>query len=95
MPIELIDVRTGHQVWGQTYEGSSSDIVDLQHQISTDVAYRLKVQLDPDTAARLKRQYSTNSATYDSYLKGRFHLAQRSPDALREAVSDFQRATCF
>jgi serine/threonine-protein kinase len=92
VPIELIDVRTGRQVWGQTYEGSSSDIADLQHQISTDVAYRLKVQLDPDTAARLKRQYSTNSATYDSYLKGRFHLAQRSPDALREAVSDFQHA---
>ena len=92
VPIELIDVGTGRQVWGQTYEGSSSDIADLQHQISTDVAYRLKVQLDPDTAARLKRQYSTNSATYDSYLKGRFHLAQRSPDALREAVSDFQHA---
>jgi eukaryotic-like serine/threonine-protein kinase len=92
VPIELIDVRTGNQVWGQTYEGNPSDIADLQHQISTDVAYRLKVQLDPDTAARLKRQYSTNSATYDSYLKGRFHLAQRSPDALREAVSDFQRA---
>jgi eukaryotic-like serine/threonine-protein kinase len=92
VPIELIDVRTGRQVWGQTYEGSASDIADLQHQISTDVAYRLKVQLDPDTAARLKRQYSTNSATYDSYLKGRFHLAQRSPEALREAVSDFQHA---
>lgn len=92
VPIELVDVRTGQRVWGQTYEGSPSDIVDLQHQISTDVAYRLKVQLDPNTAARLKRQYSTNSATYNSYLKGRFHLAQRSPDALREAVSDFQHA---
>jgi TolB-like protein len=92
VPIELIDVRTGNRVWGQTYEGSSSDIAELQHQISTDVAYHLKVQLDPDTAARLKRQYSTNSATYDSYLKGRFHLGQRSPDALREAVSDFQHA---
>jgi eukaryotic-like serine/threonine-protein kinase len=90
VPIELVDVRTGQRVWGQTYQGSPSDIVDLQHQISTDVAYRLKVQLDPDSTARLKRQYSTNPATYDSYLKGRFHLAQRSPDALREAVSDFQ-----
>jgi serine/threonine protein kinase/tetratricopeptide (TPR) repeat protein len=93
VPIELVDVRTGQRVWGQTYQGSPSDIVDLQHQISTDVAYRLKVQLDPDSTARLKRQYSTNPATYDSYLKGRFHLAQRSPDALREAVSDFQHAT--
>jgi TolB-like protein len=95
VPIELIDVRTGHQVWGQTYEGSPSDIADLQHQISTDVAYRLRVQLDAQTTARLKRQYSTNSASYDSYLKGRFNLAQRSPDALREAVNDFQHAITY
>jgi eukaryotic-like serine/threonine-protein kinase len=92
VPIELIDVRTGRQVWGQTYDGALSDIVDLQHQISTDVAYRLKVPLDANATARLKRQYSTNSTAYDSYLKGRFHLAQRSPDALREAVIDFQGA---
>ena len=92
VPIELIDVKTGRQVWGQTYEGSLSHVADLQHEISTDVAYRLKIKLDVDTQARLKRQYSTNSSTYDSYLKGRFHLAQRSPDTLPEAISDFQRA---
>ena len=28
MPIELIDVRTGNQVWGQTYEGDPSDIAN-------------------------------------------------------------------
>jgi len=92
VPIELIDVKTGSQVWGQTYEGSLSQIADLQHEISTDVAYRLKIRLDVDTQARLKRQYSTNSSTYDVYLKGRFHLGQRTPEALQEAIGDFQRA---
>jgi serine/threonine protein kinase len=92
VPIELIDVRTGRQVWGQTYNASISQIADLQNEISTDVAYRLKIKLDADTKARLKRQYSTNPSTYDSYLKGRFHLGQRSPDALQEAINDFQRA---
>ena len=92
VPIELIDVRTGREVWGQTYQGTPSHVADLQHEMSTDVAYRLKIKLDVDTQARLKRQYSTNSATYDSYLKGRFHLAQRSPDALQAAIVDFQRA---
>jgi serine/threonine protein kinase/tetratricopeptide (TPR) repeat protein len=92
VPIELIDVRTGHQVWGKTYESSLSGVADLQHEISTDIAYRLKVSLDADTTARLKRQSSTNAVTYNSYLKGRVHLAERSPDDLREAVGDFQRA---
>jgi eukaryotic-like serine/threonine-protein kinase len=92
VPIELVDVRSGRQVWGKTYESLPSDIADMQHEISTDVAYRLKVKLDQDISERLKRQYSTNAVTYDSYLKGRAHMADRSPDSLRAAVSDFQHA---
>jgi TolB-like protein/tRNA A-37 threonylcarbamoyl transferase component Bud32 len=92
VPVEVIDVNTGQQLWGKTYEANSADLVGLQHQISTDVAYRLKIHVDPDTDARLKRQYSTNVDTYNAYLKGRFELAKRSPDALRGAVVDFQRA---
>jgi serine/threonine protein kinase/tetratricopeptide (TPR) repeat protein len=92
VPIELIDVKTGRQVWGQTYEGKTASVADLQHEISTDVAYRLKIKLDENTKARLQRQYSTNAAAYDAYLKGRFHLAQRSPDALQDAVGDFEQA---
>ena len=92
VPIEVIDVRTGRQVWGKVYESSSSNLAELQHQISTDVAYQLKVPLDANTAARLERQYSANGGAYDLYLKGRFHLAQRTPDALRAAVVDFEQA---
>jgi TolB-like protein/tRNA A-37 threonylcarbamoyl transferase component Bud32 len=92
VPVEVIDVRTGQQLWGKTYEAKSKDLVDLQHQISTDVAYGLKIHIDPDTTARLKRQYSTNVDTYNAYLKARFEMAKRSPDALREAIVDFQRA---
>jgi serine/threonine protein kinase/tetratricopeptide (TPR) repeat protein len=92
VPIELVDVKTGRQVWGQTYESTTSSVADLQHEISTDVAYRLKIKLDENIKARLQRQYSTNAAAYDAYLKGRFHLAQRSPDALQEAVGDFDQA---
>ncbi len=92
IPVELIEARSGKQIWGQTYTGSTSNLADMQHEIATDVAYHLKIHLDPETAARLKRQYSTNPAAYDAYLKGRFHLSKRSPDNLREAVSDFQRA---
>jgi serine/threonine protein kinase/tetratricopeptide (TPR) repeat protein len=92
VPIELIDVKTGRQLWGKTYESSRTEVAELQHEISTDVAYSLKIKLDRDAKARLKRQYSTSPAAYDAYLHGRFHLAQRTPDALNQAVSDFQGA---
>ena len=92
VPIEVIDVRTGRQVWGKIYESNPANIAELQHEISTDVAYHLKVPLDASTAARLERQYSASGGAYDLYLKGRFHLAQRTPDALRAAVVDFEQA---
>ena len=88
----MIDVRTGRQVWGKVYESNASNLAELPHEISTDVAYHLKVPLDANTAARLERQYSASGGAYDLYLKGRFHLAQRTPDALRAAVVDFEQA---
>lgn len=92
IPVELISTKTGRQIWGQVYEGDLSQLPSLQRQISTDVAYRLKYKADANMDARLRRQYATNTATYDFYLKGRFHLAQRRPDILQQAISDFQRA---
>ncbi len=95
IPIELMNARSGKQIWGQTYQGSTSNLADMQHEIATDVAYHLKIQLGAETTARLQRQYSTNPAAYDSYLKGRFQFAKRTSDGLREAVADFQRALTF
>ncbi len=92
IPIELLDVRSGKQIWGQTYQGTTSDLADIQHEIATDVAYHLKIQLGEETTARLNRRYSTNPAAYNAYLKGRAQLDKRTPDSLREAVDDFQKS---
>ncbi len=92
VPIEIIDVKTGAQLWGKTYEGQTANLAQLQSEISTDVAYHLKIRLNPNLKARLVRQYATAPAAYDGYLKGRYKLAQRTPEKLREAVEDFQRA---
>lgn len=95
IPIELIEVRSGKQIWGQTYKGAASGLADIQHEIAVDVAYHLKTIPGPETAAHLDRQYSTNPSAYDAYLKGRFQLAKRTPDGLREAVAEFQRSLTF
>jgi eukaryotic-like serine/threonine-protein kinase len=92
IPIEIIDVRSGSQIWGQTYEGDISNLAGLQNEISTDVAYHLKVRLNPDVKARLQRQYTTNSAAYNAYLKGRYSLTQRTDADLLAAVTEFQSA---
>jgi len=92
IPIEIIDVSSGSQVWGQTYEGDISNLAGLQNDISTDVAYHLKVRLSPDLKARLKHQYTTNAVAYTAYLKGRYSLTLRTDADLLAAVTEFQSA---
>ncbi|HEX5284230.1 MAG TPA: protein kinase [Bryocella sp.] len=91
IPIELLNA-SGKQIWGQTYQGATSNLADIQHEIATDVAYHLKIELGAETTARLNRRYSTNPAAYNAFLKGRAQLAQRNPDNLRQAVGDFQQS---
>ncbi len=92
IPVEVIDVANGSHIWGKTYEGDVANLAELQNEISTDVAYHLKIRLNPDLKARLKRQYTTVPAAYDAYLQGRYRLTLRSPDDLREAIAAFQKA---
>ena len=67
VPIELIDVKTGSQVWGQTYEGSLSQIADLRYErISTDVAY------SPQDQAGCRYPGATQTAIFNKFVDLRF-----------------------
>jgi len=92
IPVELVDVNTGMQIWGEVYDRKITDMVSLQKDIATEVAYHLRMTLDADLKRRLVRQYSTDPETYDNYLKGRYFLAKRTLADFKTAIADFQQA---
>src|SRR5262249_40672052 len=57
--IDLVNARTGDQIWGQQYNGKISDAVRLQTQIATEVSQRLQTDISREARDKLNRGSTT------------------------------------
>jgi len=87
---QLID-DDGYHLWSQSYDRQLRDVLEIQKDIATQVAYELDLQLAHDAQARLDTRPTRDSAAYVEYLQGRELLRQPSTaDSLRQAEAFFQ-----
>jgi TolB-like protein/Tfp pilus assembly protein PilF len=92
LSLELIDAVTENTIWGNKYERRKSDLVALQNEAARDVSAKLKFQLSGTEAAKLEKNYTSNSDAYQLYLKGKFSWNKRTADDLKRSVQFFQQA---
>lgn len=90
--MELVDVESDAQVWGQQYAKHLSDIFALQDEIADEVLRALKVRLSGEPRKQVTRQTS-NTDAYHAYLRGRLEWARRTPDHVKKALAYFEQAT--
>jgi TolB-like protein/tetratricopeptide (TPR) repeat protein len=88
--LQLVRAPEGYSLWSKTYDREMHNVLALQQEISRDVAGALKVQLVPGTGA--VSTMTTDPATYDLYLWGRYHWNARTREELLKAVDFFERA---
>jgi TolB-like protein/DNA-binding winged helix-turn-helix (wHTH) protein len=89
---ELVDVNSGSQLWGKEYDRNISDIPELQHQLSQDIASNLRVRLSGSEQEKIQRHYTPSPAAYELYLKGRFYWEKRTKQGLEQGIDYFQQA---
>ena len=90
--VELIDVRTGAQLWGGQYNRKAADIFALQDDLSREIAEKLRIRLTGDEKQRLAKRYTENAEAYQFYLKGRYYLNKLSPEGAQKGIEYFQHA---
>ena len=90
--VDLINTSDGAQIWGNRYEGKTSDIVSIQQRIATDVSSQLKLKLTGAQAQQVAKTYTQNAEAYQRYLRGRYHWNKRTADDLRRGLQEFQQA---
>jgi TolB-like protein/Tfp pilus assembly protein PilF len=93
--LELVDARTGDQIWGEQYKRKTADLVSLQSEIARDVSNKLRVKLSGIDEQKLAKNYTANPEAYQLYLKGRFYLNKRTVKDLQKAAEYFQQATAL
>ena len=92
LSLELVDARTGNQIWGEQYNRKTADLVSLQSEIARDVSNKLRLKLSGADEQKLTKNYPANAEAYQLYLRGRFYWNKRTPQDLQKAVQYFQQA---
>jgi len=90
--IQLIDGHTSVQLWAERYDRELTDIFAVQDEISMHIVSALAVTLTHGERRRLQRKETDNLEAYDSYLRGRQLVFQRSAKAVEEARPLLNRA---
>ena len=89
---ELIDTRSGAQIWGKQFSTSTSDLFGIQNDISQGVSTILGLRLTSLEERRLSERFTTSAEAYELYLKGRYYWNRRTGEGMRRAMDFFERA---
>jgi TolB-like protein/Flp pilus assembly protein TadD len=89
---QLIQVPGERHLWAQSYEGDIGDVLTLQSQVAHAVADQIRVSLNPQERALLKKKKTVDPEAYEAYLKGRYFWNKRTANGLKTAVAYFHQA---
>ena len=92
LSLELVDTKTGNQIWGEQYNRKLTDIVSLQTEIARDVSNKLRAKLSGADEQKLAKNYTVNPEAYQLYLQGRYHWNKRTKEEVKKATEYFQKA---
>jgi TolB-like protein len=87
---QLIDARSGGQLWSERYDREFNDILVLQDEIATAIARALRVTVSARDARPLGD--AREEEAYTLYLKGKLALDSFDTNSLADAQGDFEQA---
>jgi len=79
-------------VWSDRIGVRSDELFRVEDVIAERVVAALHLRLAATEQERLRRRYTSNSAAYQDYLRGRAALVRYTPEGTQEAVQAFEGA---
>jgi TolB-like protein/DNA-binding winged helix-turn-helix (wHTH) protein/Flp pilus assembly protein TadD len=89
---QLIEASTDRHLWSQSYEGELRDTLVLQNKVARAIADQIRINLNPQEQAALKKAKVVDPEAYESYLKGRYFWNKRTAEGLNVARVYFEQA---
>ncbi len=89
---QLIDARTDTHLWSSTYDRDLTDIFKIQDEISAEIVNSLQDELQIENASIPVATPSSSIEAYESFLRGRRFVTQRTRDSLKLAVEELENA---
>jgi eukaryotic-like serine/threonine-protein kinase len=89
---ELVDARDNSHIWGEQYDRSQAEVLEVQEEIASRIVERLRLKLSGDDRRLLAKRHTDDTQAYERYIRGRYYVNRRSADAIRKGREFFQQA---
>jgi TolB-like protein/Tfp pilus assembly protein PilF len=89
---ELIDAHTNHNLWGDQYDRTVSDVLAVQQEITRSISDKLREHLSGEPKKQVAGGGTNDPEAYQLYLKGRYYWEKRTQDSLEKAKDYFNQA---
>jgi TolB-like protein/DNA-binding winged helix-turn-helix (wHTH) protein/Flp pilus assembly protein TadD len=90
--VELVNAGDNTQMWGQQYNRKAADLLDLQSEISHEIAEKLRLRLTPVEQQQLAKRETVNPQAYELFLKGLFYWRKAGKGDRKKAIEYYQQA---
>ena len=82
----LLEVQSGTQLWSERYDGSLTDVFELQDKLGKRIAEALRLEVEHLTHRQLVPE-----AAIDEYLRARSLIREGSTANLEQSIEHFER----
>jgi len=88
----LVEAASDRHVWAKSYEREHRDILDLQNEVTRDIAENIKLSLTSADRQRLAVSQPIDPEAHEHYLRGRYHWSKRRTADVEKAILSFEQA---
>ncbi|CAN5849552.1 hypothetical protein BH20ACI4_BH20ACI4_32610 [soil metagenome] len=90
--LELVDSKTGNQIWGEQYNYKKTALIEFRKEIVQDVANKLRSRLSNTEEQKIAEIPTESAEAYQAFLRGRFHWSKRTAKDLQKSVEYYEAA---
>jgi DNA-binding winged helix-turn-helix (wHTH) protein/TolB-like protein/Flp pilus assembly protein TadD len=92
LTVQLIRVRDGVQLWGETFDKEFTDIFALEDALSERVAQSIRLKLTGEETRRFTKRSTERPDAYEAYVKGRYFWNKRTDKGMTKGLEYFRQA---
>ena len=89
---QLVDARTGAQLWADKFHGALEDVFEIQERLSRQIVDALRLRLTPTEDRRLAQRPIADLRAYEYYLLARQQIWSFNTQSLDHALQLVRRA---
>jgi tetratricopeptide (TPR) repeat protein/DNA-binding winged helix-turn-helix (wHTH) protein/TolB-like protein len=92
LTVQLIRVRDGVQLWGETFDKEFTNIFALEDTLSERVAQSISLKLTGEETRRFTKRPTERPDAYEAYVKGRYFWNKRTDKGMKKGLEYFRQA---